>query len=478
MRHDPVRPELREKIEAFRIDEGTPSLSFARRLARENGWTVAHAERVIREYKRFAYLAVAAGHPVTPSEAVDQAWHLHLTYTRSYWTRFCRETLGRELHHEPTRGGPDEAAKHRRQYAETLASYQRHFGEPPPRDLWPDAEFTSAPGRWVDTSRCWVVPKPRLPKARTPLLTATVAAPVAAAFNPLDFDGPTFLAFYAAVAFGGLVAGLVLRFLATRGEDAGSSAPPEITDPYDAVYLANGTPGVVQGALTALARRGNLTVTEGRLSRGPEPLPGDAPSVERVLYESIPESGAEKPREVGRALYAAKAEAKAYRDRLRAAGLVAPDPAEPLTKRWLPAAIMAAIALLGVMKIAVGVSRDKPVGFLVLMTVATAVAAGLFLIRGRLTRRGAAAAAALRSRHRRLTIQAVGGLSPSDAALLVGLFGTAYLVGTELMPVHELRQRAEAAGADGSASGCSGGDGGGDGGGGCGGGCGGCGGGD
>ena len=31
------------------------------------------ARRVIREYKRFTFLAMEAGHPVTPSDPVDQA---------------------------------------------------------------------------------------------------------------------------------------------------------------------------------------------------------------------------------------------------------------------------------------------------------------------------------------------------------------------------------------------------------------------
>src|SRR5688572_23915413 len=103
--------ELWSRIAAFPLDEGSPPLSFAARLARENAWSVSHAARVLEEYRRFAYLAVAAGHPVTPSEDVDQAWHLHLTYTRSYWTRFCATVLGRELHHEPTQGGAAEARK-------------------------------------------------------------------------------------------------------------------------------------------------------------------------------------------------------------------------------------------------------------------------------------------------------------------------------------------------------------------------------
>jgi hypothetical protein len=114
------------------------ALPFAERLARDNGWRRAHTERVIEEYRRFAFLAVTAGHPVTPSDAVDQAWHLHLTYSRDYWERFCPQVLGRPLHHGPSAGGAAEQHRYFSQYADTLRSYERVFG-PPPADLWPDA---------------------------------------------------------------------------------------------------------------------------------------------------------------------------------------------------------------------------------------------------------------------------------------------------------------------------------------------------
>jgi hypothetical protein len=127
-----MTPELRaraECIESFDID-GTASsaLPFAARLAREHGWDRAYAERVIREYKRFVILAVSGTEPVCPSEDVDAAWHLHLTYTRSYWTRLCGEVLGRPLHHDPTAGGPAEARKHFDMYARTLVTYRETFG--------------------------------------------------------------------------------------------------------------------------------------------------------------------------------------------------------------------------------------------------------------------------------------------------------------------------------------------------------------
>ncbi|WP_443026122.1 glycine-rich domain-containing protein, partial [Sphingomonas sp. CCH9-H8] len=72
------------------------------------------------------------GAGATPSDAVDQAWHLHLTYTRDYWEHFCPDVLGRALHHGPTAGGADEHRRYYRQYAETLARYEAAFGIAPP----------------------------------------------------------------------------------------------------------------------------------------------------------------------------------------------------------------------------------------------------------------------------------------------------------------------------------------------------------
>ncbi len=70
-----------ERIAAFEIDEPGTDFPFAARLARENAWSREYAQRVVDEYKKFTFLALAAGHPVTPSEQVDQAWHLQPTRT-------------------------------------------------------------------------------------------------------------------------------------------------------------------------------------------------------------------------------------------------------------------------------------------------------------------------------------------------------------------------------------------------------------
>lgn len=159
-----ARDPLWTRITRFALDDPRSRLPFSLRLARENGWSRHFAIGVIGEYKRFCYLAIRAGHGVTPSDQVDQAWHLHLLYTKSYWDDFCGGVLGRPLHHNPTRGGPHESAKFHDAYEKTLASYRRVFGREPPPDIWPavDARFANARAfRRVDTASWWLVPRPR-----------------------------------------------------------------------------------------------------------------------------------------------------------------------------------------------------------------------------------------------------------------------------------------------------------------------------
>jgi hypothetical protein len=151
-------------ISTFEIDGAdTPALPFAARLARENGWNAAYTQRVLQEYRKFLFLCCQTDTGVTPSDAVDQAWHLHLTYTRSYWLGLCRNTLGRELHHNPTKGGTAEGQKFDGMYSDTARLYQHYFGETPPPDIWPAnaQRFSDIDFERVNRRTHWVLPKIR-----------------------------------------------------------------------------------------------------------------------------------------------------------------------------------------------------------------------------------------------------------------------------------------------------------------------------
>ena len=142
------------KLQDFLIDEGTPAITFEQRLAQENGWSVFFARRVVEEYKRFLYLALFGGHPVCPSDEVDQCWHAHMTFTRSYWDRLCKDVLGVPLHHDPSGGGRDEDAKHDDMYAKTKLAYALVFNEQAPSDIWPPSFERFRPSMRHRAHRC------------------------------------------------------------------------------------------------------------------------------------------------------------------------------------------------------------------------------------------------------------------------------------------------------------------------------------
>lgn len=252
--------DLLARLDAFSLDEPGVSLPFTHRLARENGWSANFADRVVREYKRFLFLAMEAGHPVTPSEAVDQAWHLHLLYTRHYWEVTCRDLLGRPLHHGPTRGGATEAAKFDDWYARTKESYRRLIGEEPPEDIWPPGNERFRPRRWqrVDRSRYWLVPRWRWPSVASfgrAIGVAGAASGLAGCAAVSVEGGPSLPGTMVPLWVGAWLAG---RWL---GKDRSPNREePAPLDPFTIAVLAGGATRAAAAALGSLHIRGVTTV--------------------------------------------------------------------------------------------------------------------------------------------------------------------------------------------------------------------------
>ncbi|MEM9398949.1 MAG: hypothetical protein AAF984_01965, partial [Verrucomicrobiota bacterium] len=132
--------KLWNKLKDFKVDQGNESLTFIDRLARENNWSINYTRRVFNEYLKFIYLAATGSTPATPSDQVDQAWHLHLCYSNSYWNDLCKNILGKNIQHGPTKGGNSENKKFELQYLDTLNRYEKFFGEKPSEDIWPQLE--------------------------------------------------------------------------------------------------------------------------------------------------------------------------------------------------------------------------------------------------------------------------------------------------------------------------------------------------
>jgi uncharacterized protein (TIGR04222 family) len=435
-----------------------------------------------------------------------------LTYTRSYWDRLCGEVLRRPLHHDPTQGGVQEQARFVDLYQQTLASYERLLGHQPPAEIWPAADRRFGEDLQhvaVNTARCWIVPKPRLlawaraaarPRSGTrtgagPLfalglvsLPAAGIGPLAAGvMNPLEWKGPDFLAFYIACVVIAAVMALLVRLLFAPEESPVAAEQHSPRDPYAVACLAGGPERAIHAAFAALVKSGGLVLREiespllgvlthrtALIEQGAPPEPA-APPLERALYAAaaVPTSTIDPLVRAGRPV------AHEIDAQLVAQGLKAPAWPPPL-RCLIAGALMAAPLGLGIAKIVIGISRDKPVGFLIVACVITAILALLFLLaRDRLTSRGKSAIKHLEKQFGGTGPKPdVVTLSPADLALGVGLFGAAYLAASPLANVYAMLPREAASSSSGGCSGGGGGCGGGGcGGGGCGGGgCGGCGG--
>ena len=162
----PSEQILWQRIKRFEIDDPSSEFTFTDRLARENGWSLGYAIRAVYEYKKFIFLVCTTAHPLTPSDAVDQVWHLHLLYTDSYWIEWCRRTLERDIKHGPTKGGKAEKEKFHDCYALTQQRYRALFETEPPPDIWPSSavRFGEINFVRVNTHRHWIIPKPKFIK--------------------------------------------------------------------------------------------------------------------------------------------------------------------------------------------------------------------------------------------------------------------------------------------------------------------------
>ena len=470
----PEQSALLAQIESFDIDGGPAALPFAARLAREHGWSRPKSERVIREYKRYVFLSMNSATPVCPSEDVDAAWHLHLTYTRSYWKRFCGDVLGRPLHHEPTKGGPAEADKHLAMYEATLAAYREGFGEVPPRDIWPSARDRfgiDIQHRVVNTAHNWVIPK--LPVKRV-LQTAAAFLIVATIvpgcdgteMNPFNLKGASFLGFLIPMMIGAICIGRVVRSV-MRSPGPNPQDHEEGLRWQHAAYLVGGYARLTTAAIARLAEIKVIRVVEERLEAGKAEVPESLSAVEKVIVANLPISKLNLRSVQDAVEHAFSAEVS----RLDHEGITLSKGGQIAVSLGSVLPFAAVMLFLALPRLVMGFLDNKPIGYLVATMIVGGIVGSIVCLRGpkNLSRRGEALLAELKMRNAKQKTERV-----TNAGLAVALFGTAVLAGSSVAYLQTWYPRQTPSSGSGCGSGCgTSSDGGGDGGGGDGGGCGG-----
>lgn len=486
--------ELYNRIQAFSLDRPNAQLSFSKRLAKDNGWSSDYARRAIEEYKKFVFLAVVAGHPVTPSDQVDQVWHLHLSYTRSYWQEFCPKILHSTLHHEPTSGGSSEQLKFDDWYNKTLESYQLFFSHNPPIDIWPkskdrfgrDLHFLR-----INTQQNWILPKPKLEiffklqrgNSVTFLLLLflsifmTSCQVISKLPNPINFTGAEFLTFYIAAGVIGIAFASWLRFYLRLPENTNKQHPELNT--YEIAFLAGGNERMIITAIASLIKQGYVELKKEKLRSKlvlKSMLDHNADPVEKAVLQFIAITNGD----LKEVLQKTPKVEDMIRSRLQNFGLFLNNE-QQLKAQIYPSLIVVILLGLGLGKLLVGISRDKPIGFLVIcIFILLYFGARFFIKPPHRSLYGDRALNGLTARSQDLkTTQ-----SDSEIPLAVALFGiTVLITDNALADLPQMLASATAAGGGGDGGGWGGGGGWGDGdggdgggGGGGGGGCGGCGG--
>jgi len=429
---------LYERVQAFEIDQPGASFPYSRRLAKENGWSYEFTERVIVEYKRFAFLAMAAGHWVSPSKIVDEAWHLHLTYTKNYWEVFCPQILGKPLHHHPTEGGTEEKAKFEDWYGRTFDSYRRLFGEEPPADIWTTGPEPAKPPE-VDRERHWVIRKPVIRFRARYLVLASVLAVVigctgqSTGVNPLDWMGPDFLVFYLGLSAVGLIAAVISKNLTLRlSADQRQNIPS--LDPFEVACLTGGRQRVADVAIMRLVHQNALFVdprTRALIVTNPA-FETSWPAERAIFYTAI---RGQSTRIRDARMYAAPA-ALEVENRLIDRGLLRGK--ENSADALIPFGIASIAPLIGIVKIYIGIQRERPVEILVfLVIVSLIIAAAILFNRSRVTPLGQAAIAQLRERYAymRRPGSEFDSMTSDDIGLSVGLYGVTAMSQSPLAPV-------------------------------------------
>lgn len=467
---------LWQRIETAPLIDLDEDRLFQRKLAVQNGWTRKFTECCVREYRKFVFLACASAHPVSPSDAVDQVWHLHLTYTQAYWKVFCPEILSKPLHHSPSKGGREESRKFEDWYKQTLNSYRAFFGDAP-ADIWPCPKDKVAEDqalhRRVNARRYWIIPKPVWIPTFARALAALVAVLMVAgcSYTGLttrwNIDGPTFLGVYVALICAAVLMCRSARRKVTDRYAALESAPN--LSLYEAAFLAGGARRLLQAMVVRFHEAGVATLNDDGKKVISKRMP------EEVLDEA--ETEAAKSLQTGEKTWDEMREAllpklTGIQERLERTGLIV-RAGEAWKVKTLCFLSMGMVLAVGALRLWHGVMWGKPFYFL-LFFMAVALGLMIWLMKGPFrTRAGDRALEELQTAFKERGETAFHGtsaLAGASLALAVGLLGVSAVRGT---PLEKLESKLGPQSGGGCGGGCGGSS---CGGGGCGGGCGGCGG--
>ncbi|SCL36985.1 TIGR04222 domain-containing protein [Micromonospora rhizosphaerae] len=302
---------------------------------------------------------------------------------------------------------------------------------------------------------------------------------LAASGDTWGIPGPVFLTTYVTAAAVILLACVVHRYLVLRGR-----TPKDPIDAESAAYLSGGEQLALWSALAAMRRAGVVGVRAGRRLEATGPASAGMTPLAQAVHRAAARGA--RSRDLGTDPRVANA-VDGLRQSLERRGLIVGQRQRRAARAGVVA--LSVLLLVGLVRIAAGLSAGRPTGYLILSVLALAVGLIVLWPLPRDTRAGHTVLTGLRRKHTYLSPAARPAYTTygsAEAAMGVALFGTASLWALDADFAQQAQIKYQAAASSGYSSGyggssgggggcgsgassCGGGGGGGCGGGGCGG---------
>jgi uncharacterized protein (TIGR04222 family) len=195
-----------------------------------------------------------------------------------------------------------------------------------------------------------------------------------------DLNGPTFLGLYVVLFFVALLWSVRRRQRVLDKFSLNGAEETRLTDPYEIAYLAGGAPRCVQVLVVKLIQCGAVKWERTRILRKSRlvavgQLEAGFNEIERTLFISLLNYG-KKGMALDDVYRLVSTKFTGIESRLAKLGL-RPTASEASGRSRIIALPMLALMVFGIVKVVVGISRDKPVLFLIFLIVITFIAAAI-----------------------------------------------------------------------------------------------------
>ncbi|MDI9365665.1 MAG: hypothetical protein QM541_11990 [Flavobacterium sp.] len=351
---------LWHKIKNFQFDEPNASFPFSKKLAKEQHWSDGFTQKAIEEYRRFILLCCMLPNGASPSPIVDEVWHLHLTYTTSYWEAFCKQTLKKEIHHYPSKGGNEENIKHKEWYQQTLNLYETIFGEKPPLDIWPVAEI-ERPSITENASlvKLKFGKKDFVNVVFILLLPFIISGAIFSEWWSYNLSGSEFLQCFAMLIVATI--GSLLLLISSRKKqlvDVIMDVYPKQYTIYQVSQFLYGKEAAVQIAIIDLLKKDLLEVTSDKQFINKVSL--ETPSINNPLFEKL------RTKPLGEAISYGQLSTDIFNDNLLYhQAFIQLEKVKTIKEYW-QYSLFVVTAFIGIIRVFQGLGNNKPVGFLLL----------------------------------------------------------------------------------------------------------------